>query len=372
MADVKGKVLCVDDEPHILRALQWLLKKDFEVATATSATEALRLLQRDDFDVVISDQRMPGVTGVEFLREVRKLAPRAVRILLTGYAELDAMVRSVNESEVFRFITKPWDVKTLPQLIGEAVTIARTSNPVPLESLDFTASSVAASGIGSDPAKAAAALGQVAEAEASDWQRKILVIDEDEEIHRAVDEAFGGHTVLHCYTLTDAIRYLEEQPVGVIVSDFRVGKVDVTRLIRMLKANHPEIIGVVFSAVQDAEYVVKLINEGQVYRILPKPLKPGFVKLVVGSALKRHMQLLQHPELVQRFKVDTVSTETAQSLLRDLERSFAEPAPAPAVPPAPTVKTAPQQMPAASESPHGGDHLLDRLKNGFRKLFHFG
>ena len=101
----KGRVLCVDDEPHILRALQWLLKKEFEVVTATSAGEGMRLLQRHDFDVVISDQRMPGITGVEFLREVRKSSPRAVRILLTGYAELDAMVKSVNESEVFRFIT---------------------------------------------------------------------------------------------------------------------------------------------------------------------------------------------------------------------------------------------------------------------------
>ena len=126
MSEKKGRVLCVDDEPHVLRALQWLLQKDFEIHTAASAQEALRLVGRHDFDVVVSDQRMPGVTGVEFLREVRKIAPRAMRILLTGYSDLDAMVRSVNESEVFRFITKPWDIRELPKLISEAAEIART------------------------------------------------------------------------------------------------------------------------------------------------------------------------------------------------------------------------------------------------------
>jgi len=71
MSQTKGKVLCVDDEKNILRSLKWMLQKDFEVHTATSGQAGLMLVADHDFDVVISDQRMPGMMGSEFLREVR-------------------------------------------------------------------------------------------------------------------------------------------------------------------------------------------------------------------------------------------------------------------------------------------------------------
>ena len=85
MPTKKGLILCVDDEPNILRSLNWLLRKDFDVLTAPNGHEALALVRQNDFDVIISDQRMPGMTGVEFLREVSRVSPRAIRILLTGY-----------------------------------------------------------------------------------------------------------------------------------------------------------------------------------------------------------------------------------------------------------------------------------------------
>ena len=96
----RGRVLCVDDEPNVLRALHWLLQKDFDVSTATSGQEGLKLVRESSFDVVISDQRMPEMSGVDFLREVRAIAPRAMRILLTGYSDMQAILRSVNESEM--------------------------------------------------------------------------------------------------------------------------------------------------------------------------------------------------------------------------------------------------------------------------------
>lgn len=372
----KGKILCVDDEPHILRALQWLLKKEFDVLTATSAGEGIRLLQRNDFDVVISDQRMPGITGVEFLREVRKTSPRAVRILLTGYAELDAMVRSVNESEVFRFITKPWDVKALPDLIAEAVSIANIDTVVvadetPVESLDFGAEQGGGPGAAVPPLAVKAVSANEPAAMLDAIGRNILVMDDDPVVHQAVDEVFvNSDRVLHAYSLADAIRYLNETPIGVIISDFKVGKMDATRLIRMMKGEHPEIISVVFSAVQDAEYVVKLINEGQVYRFIPKPFKPSFIKLIIGSALKRHKQLLDNPQLLSRFKVESVAAGTAESLLDDIQKS-AKQAPQSFAAPA-ANKVAPQQaarVQAQAPVSANEDALVDKLKSGFLRLF---
>ena len=252
------------------------------------------------------------------------------------------------------------------------------ADETPAESLDFTS----APGLQAPAEKAPAlTVSAAAPAEpaalAASVGRKVLVMDDDAMVHQAIDEVFGnGEQVLHSYSLADAIKYLNEYPIGVIVSDFKVGKMDATRLIRMMKGEHPEIISVVFSAVQDAEYVVKLINEGQVYRFIPKPFKPSFIKLIVGSALKRHIQLLQNPQLVSRFKVETVSVGTAESLLQDVERS------ASAAPARPAANTAPARPPAAQTVQVQGapqhvaandlddSHaLVDRLKTGFRKLF---
>jgi serine/threonine-protein kinase len=344
MSQKKGRVLCVDDEPHVLRALQWLLQTDFEIHSAASAQEALRLVSRHDFDVVVSDQRMPGVTGVEFLREVRKIAPRAMRILLTGYSDLDAMVRSVNESEVFRFITKPWDIRELPKLIGEAAEIARTAQAVPAEA---------------DAAADTAPGGQVTTV-AMHAAEDILLVDDSPDVHAAVKQIIGDAArVQHAYNLVDAVRILKDQPIGVIVSEVKVGNIDATRLVRLMKSKYPEIVSVVFSGQKDAETVMTLINQGQVYRFIPKPFKPGYIQIVLNAALKHHRQLLENPAIRKRFAVEQTPQDAAESLLRDIRQAVtAAPAPAAAAP-----ASAVQAVPAAD------DGLVSRLTSGLRRVF---
>lgn len=321
----------MDDEPHVLRALQWLLQKEFEIHTAGTAAEGLRLVQRHDFDVVVSDQRMPGITGVEFLRQVRRLAPRAMRIMLTGYSDLDAMVKSVNESEVFRFITKPWDIRSLPKLIAEAAEIARAETAAAdaeeIEGARGEASNVIP--IGRTAAVPAHAAGAAHHARtqcgvttvAVHASESVLVIDDSPDVHQAITRVAGNTVrVLHAYSLADAARVLAEQPVGVIISDIRVGSIDATRLIRLLKKDNPAIVSVVFSAQRDAEVVMSLINEGQVYRFIPKPFNAGYVRIVLDSALKRYRALLENPTLVRRYAVDAAFAGTADSLIGDIGR----------------------------------------------------
>ncbi|MGR9115179.1 MAG: response regulator [Gammaproteobacteria bacterium] len=107
MSDSNVKILLVDDEVNILRALSRLLK-DYPTTTATSAEEALMLAKDAEFDLVISDYRMPGMDGVSFLTEMRRLQPDSVRIILTGYADIDGLQNAINDAAVFRFINKPW------------------------------------------------------------------------------------------------------------------------------------------------------------------------------------------------------------------------------------------------------------------------
>jgi response regulator RpfG family c-di-GMP phosphodiesterase len=103
------RILCVDDEPLILDSLRDTLHRTFDVTTATSGAEGLEALREapDQFAIVLSDMRMPVMPGYAFLREAREIAPDATRLLLTGYADIDAAIAAVNDGQLFRFLTKP-------------------------------------------------------------------------------------------------------------------------------------------------------------------------------------------------------------------------------------------------------------------------
>jgi response regulator RpfG family c-di-GMP phosphodiesterase len=118
----RARVLCVDDEPHVLDGLARLLRRHYAVYTAVGADAALALLaQAGPFAVVVADLRMPGLDGVALLERVRALAPETVRLLLTGQADLAAAIGAVNQGQVFRFLTKPCPVGELLGALAAAV-----------------------------------------------------------------------------------------------------------------------------------------------------------------------------------------------------------------------------------------------------------
>ena len=117
----KAKILFVDDEPRILVALKALFRSRYQVFTANCGADAVALLEQEDVDVIVSDQRMPEMTGVEVLRTARELRPRAIRVLLTGYSDLSAILGAINDGEIFRFINKPWSNNELRDTIAAAV-----------------------------------------------------------------------------------------------------------------------------------------------------------------------------------------------------------------------------------------------------------
>ncbi len=117
----KLKLLLVDDEPLILESLSQLFDYDYKVLTATSGEAALSLLNSHrDTAIVISDQRMGGMRGVDLLRHVKQLIPESMRILLTGYSDLESVLQSVNVGEVFRYVRKPWQPDTLKSIVALA------------------------------------------------------------------------------------------------------------------------------------------------------------------------------------------------------------------------------------------------------------
>ncbi len=105
----KKQVLIVDDEKNIASSLKRLLRnEDYNVFTAESGAHGLEILKKEEIQVVVSDQRMPVMSGIEFLQKVKELYPQTIRIILSGYAEIDTVVEAINKGEVYRFLTKPW------------------------------------------------------------------------------------------------------------------------------------------------------------------------------------------------------------------------------------------------------------------------
>ena len=114
------KLLIVDDELPNLRLLERLFSKDFQCLTASSGPEAIRLLEQHDVAILITDQRMPEMTGIELLKRTARLRPHMVRILLTGYTEVEALVEAINSGLVYMYITKPWNNEDLKLRVSRA------------------------------------------------------------------------------------------------------------------------------------------------------------------------------------------------------------------------------------------------------------
>ena len=123
-------ILFVDDEPLVTSSIQRaLLDRPYRVLTALSGEEALGILEREAVDVVVSDERMPGISGAEFLTEVRQRHPEVVRVMMTGYSSLDSMSRAINEAAVFRFLQKPCSFSRLLEVLDEALLARRVDEP---------------------------------------------------------------------------------------------------------------------------------------------------------------------------------------------------------------------------------------------------
>src|SRR6266436_2420855 len=115
------KIMIVDDEPANLRVLERLFRPDYQVVTAPSGAEALALLEQHDVALLISDQRMPAMTGIELMMKTVPIRPQMVKILLTGYTDVGALIEALNSGLVYRYLTKPWNNDDLKLTVSRAL-----------------------------------------------------------------------------------------------------------------------------------------------------------------------------------------------------------------------------------------------------------
>lgn len=292
-------VLFVDDEERVLNALRFLFREDYDVETAASGAAALERLKARRFNVLVSDQRMPEMLGVDLLREARALAPGTVRLLLTGYSDLAAIVGSVNESEVFRFVSKPWDETELRATLAEAVDVA-----IALEIAALTPAPAL------PPGSAVLILGDPALARAARELGK--------EAYRVIEAADAEA----------ALQALAEQDVAALVCDLDAAR-DAASLLRVLKQQSPQTQLLAVSEVTDSETVIGLINEARILRFLRKPVNIALLQAGITSALQRYARIAKSPEWLRsegakkRRKPASTAEQTFMGRIKALGGRFA-------------------------------------------------
>jgi DNA-binding NtrC family response regulator len=120
MARTKHCLLIVDDEPNVCDSVHDLLRREFRVLKAHSAAEGYQIMQQEEVHIVMSDQRMPQISGVELLSSVKARYPQAIRMLFTGYSDLESVIAAINQGHVFQFVRKPWQPEDLLTAVRQA------------------------------------------------------------------------------------------------------------------------------------------------------------------------------------------------------------------------------------------------------------
>jgi serine/threonine-protein kinase len=348
--DSRPRLLFVDDEQRVLNSMRIMFRRQFDLYLASHGAEALEIVKDKDIDVIVADHRMPKMTGVEVLSAVRSISPRTVRILLTGYADLDAVEGSINGGEVFRFLTKPCSPEQLRETILLAAKVARETADAPpppaaQEPVDDSTVEIileadtvreigGLSGAAPDPQpKLAGALvdptatdvidpprfappGRAADSEAAEPTKPravgglgVVVFSDDQSVLEAVQKAVRGRLpVYSAGNIVHVVKVLVEHRPGVLVTDISEDKGTIQAMTARLKEHLPELVTIAVSEHRDVLDMVWLINHGQIFRFLRKPLSPGRCAVALQAALQHHRLLLRKPELARRHEVEA-STE---------------------------------------------------------------
>jgi len=113
-------LLIIDDEPDVCESVYDLLRREFRVLKAHSADEGYRIMQEEEVHIVMSDQRMPQITGIELLMKLKARHPHAIRMLFTGYADLESIIAAINHGHIYQFLKKPWEPEELVAAVRQA------------------------------------------------------------------------------------------------------------------------------------------------------------------------------------------------------------------------------------------------------------
>ncbi len=295
----KPNLLLVDDEERVLRTLKSLFRAEYKVFATTDGNEALTIARQNKIHVIVSDQRMPIMTGVEVLRNMKQISPNTMRILLTGYSDLAAIVGSVNEGEIYRYINKPWVPEELERVVKEAAETALS-----LETLSTSTENRSDTLRAEQPA-GAIRQPKMAVAESNGSRPGLLVVDDDKTVYESVKDLFGTrHPVHWANNVEDAFSLLSNEHIAIIITEVSINNEDISTPLKTLKEINPSILTLVLTSFQDTQALIGLINQCQIYRYLPKPVMQEMLERSIQASLSQYQRMQALPQLAKRYKVE--------------------------------------------------------------------
>lgn len=307
------RVLLVDDEPFILSALRRELltpplgRNRYEVVTETNPLQALELAKTQNFDLVVSDYMMPEMDGLSFLDAFSKIQPDAARIILSGHADMQAVLNAVNRSHVYRFITKPWHDYYLKGSVSQA--LAWREQTLKNRRLADQARQL-----------------QLAQQEAGEARQvfQILVVDDDEGVNSAIQRELTYQSNLEAYlramsyertkiTIGDERKYefivftytsahkalaaARDLTFDCVIADYRMAEMDGVEFLQVFEAMQPDCARIMMSAYNDMDVILGALNSGHVFAFIGKPwnkydLESAVTQAIFHSRAERENRML--------------------------------------------------------------------------------
>ncbi|MGB5579497.1 MAG: TonB family protein [Woeseia sp.] len=375
----KTQVLLLHHEQRTLDDLGARFGERYAVHFATTGSEALSTLGSTPIHIIVSSHKLPGMSGLEALREAKKRSPDTIGILLTGEHGKEDIEALVGEQEVFQIVRGAVQPDMLLQIVESAarrvrmMTISESANdneaakpapvsPAPIRSANDSSASGehiimetmenGASMITDASGRMPVLDPNVASVAGNSRERSVdvLVLSKDQEFISTIRACVRGlHNVHHAMTAQQAQNIVANHKVGVLVTDAAIAGNKVALLTKKLRMHAPRLVAIVAGRRDDGESLMELINQGQVYRFLLKPVSPGRARLAVEACVKYH---LDAPD----------STFAA--------REAAQFVPEPAAPPAPPQEPAPQRPAPAAKAARIPESTVDPLArtDSFRVL----
>jgi DNA-binding NtrC family response regulator len=286
------KVLFVDDDPNILDAFKRQLRKQFHIDIAKSPEEGLKAVRENGpYAVVISDLRMPGMDGNQFLSRVREITPDSVRILLTGHADLQAAMNAINRGKIFRLLSKPCSSEVLVDALSSGLEqYIKNSQMIRRDE----------------------------QRKSCHARKKILVVDDDPLIRSLIMDTLKSDSELEVLTAEngkEAVKSLKEQPVDLVITDLKMPVMNGLKLLAFMKKHYPELHAIVLTGYGNAEleekikaydtfqYFEKPLDIGVLIEMISKGINSRAISQIHGISVSAFLQLMDNEQKTGTLKI---------------------------------------------------------------------
>ncbi|MCS6989230.1 MAG: response regulator [Chloroherpetonaceae bacterium] len=291
-------ILLVDDEPLVLNSMRDLLEVDYVVHTADNGQKALEILSKHPIKVLITDERMPQMRGHQLLKRAKQISPNTIRILLTGYADLESVMNSVNAGEIFRYLNKPCRNDALLNVVRLGVQIYDR----------LSALNPAINAAAKDDSKSDLSLPKY---------DALFIGFTPDEVARLQLRLSKQFTIRTAPNAQEALQIIAQFPPDVIVSELKLDDYEGIDFLKAVLAENPQLIIIVLTETVDVGLITQAVNELNVFRYLPKPASQEDLERALMDAAAKSAIYRAQPNANLRVTASQIQPPTNQTSATD-------------------------------------------------------